>query len=241
MVQNKGLIFKKIPTGWPKAGEHLTIEDHPIDLESTNPPENGLLTQNYYVSFDPFQRDLMRSPDVESYSPPYELGKPVSNGAVCKVLKSGTSKFKAGDIILVDMTCPIEEYSVLSAQVVEENVTKIENKYGIDLKTFIGTLGMPGLTAYSSFYEIGKPKKGEVIFISAASGAVGQLVGQLAKREGLTVIGSMGEDAKLKYVIEELGFDGAFNYKKEKPADALKRLVPDGINIYFDNVGGEHL
>ena len=100
---------------------------------------------------------------------------------------------------------------------------------------------MPGLTAYSSFYDIGKPKKGETIFISAAAGAVGQVVGQLAKHEGLTVIGSVGSDDKLNFITKELQFDGAFNYKKEKPADGLKRLAPKGIDIYFENVGGETL
>ena len=100
---------------------------------------------------------------------------------------------------------------------------------------------MPGLTAWSSFYEIGEPKKGETIFISAASGAVGQLVGQLAKHEGLKVIGSVGSDDKLKFIIDDLGFDGGFNYKKEKVTEALPRLCPDGIDIYYENVGGEQL
>lgn len=96
------------------------------------------------------------------------------------------------------------------------------------------------MTAYSSFYEIGKPKKGETIFISAASGAVGHIVGQLAKREGLRVVGSAGTDDKVKH-LTELGFDAAFNYKTEKPADALAKYCPDGIDIYFENVGGETL
>lgn len=100
---------------------------------------------------------------------------------------------------------------------------------------------MPGLTAYSSLYAIGKPKKGETIFISAASGAVGQIVGQLAKHEGLRVIGSVGSDDKLDYIIKELNFDGGFNYKTEKPLDALRRLAPDGVDIYYENVGGEQL
>jgi NADPH-dependent curcumin reductase CurA len=100
---------------------------------------------------------------------------------------------------------------------------------------------MPGLTAYSSLYEIGKPKKGETIFVSAASGAVGQIVGQLAKHEGLRVIGSVGSDDKLEFITKELGFDGGFNYKNEKPADALARLAPEGLDIYYENVGGEHL
>jgi NADPH-dependent curcumin reductase CurA len=100
---------------------------------------------------------------------------------------------------------------------------------------------MPGLTAYSSLYEIGKPQKGETIFVSAASGAVGQIVGQLAKHEGLTVIGSVGSDKKLEFITKDLGFDAGFNYKTEKPSDALNRLAPEGIDIYYENVGGEHL
>ena len=100
---------------------------------------------------------------------------------------------------------------------------------------------MPGLTAYSSFYAIGEPKKGETIFISAASGAVGQIVGQLAKHEGLKVIGSVGSDKKLEFIKQELSFDEGFNYKTEKPSEALKRLAPKGIDIYFENVGGESL
>jgi NADPH-dependent curcumin reductase CurA len=104
---------------------------------------------------------------------------------------------------------------------------------------------MSGLTAYSSLYEIGKPRRGEVIFISAASGAVGQIVGQLAKREGLKVVGSVGSDEKLKFITQELVFDAGFNYKKEDPVEALKRILGElgeqGLNIYYDNVGGEQL
>lgn len=121
----------------------------------------------------------------------------------------------------------------------------LENPLGLDPTIFLGALGMPGLTAYSSFYAIGKPVKGETIYISAASGAVGQIVGQLAKREGLVVIGSVGSDEKLKYITETLGFDGGFNHKKESPAKGLGRVLgelgKEGIDIYYDNVGGETL
>jgi NADPH-dependent curcumin reductase CurA len=135
---------------------------------------------------------------------------------------------------------PIEEYSVLDKDAVA-NCIELKNPYNLDPKYFLGPLGMPGLTAWSSFYEIGQPKKGETIFISAASGAVGQLVGQLAKHEGLTVIGSVGDDKKLEFITKELNFDHGFNYKKEKAADALARLAPNGIDIYYENVGGEQL
>lgn len=238
MVQNKGLIFKSIPTDWPVEGKDLTIEDRGFDLHA-EPPKDGITTKNYYVSFDPYQRGRMRAPEVASYSAPFALGKPITNSAVAKVLKSNNSKFKEGDI--VTGTLPTEEYSSISGEVANDMVRKLDNPYNLDPKLFVGALGMPGLTAYSSFYAIGEPKKGETIFISAASGAVGQIVGQLAKHEGLNVIGSVGSDEKLDFIRKELSFDEGFNYKKEKPSDALKRLAPKGVDIYFENVGGEQL
>jgi len=241
MVQNKGLIFKSVPSGWPVVGKDIAVEDRPIDLDATEPPKDGLLIRNYYLSFDPYQRGRMRPKEVASYSPAFDLDKPITNSAVSKVLKSSNSKYQPGDVIVTLGACPTEEYSVLSADIVKASVKKLDNPYNIDPKVFIGALGMPGLTAYSSFYEIGQPQKGETIFISAASGAVGQLVGQLAKHEGLKVIGSVGDDKKLDFIEKELGFDGGFNYKNEKPADALARLAPKGIDIYFENVGGEQL
>lgn len=132
------------------------------------------------------------------------------------------------------------EYSAIPKDFANQ-LRKIDNPYNLDPRFFIGPMGMPGLTAYSSLYDIGKPVKGETIFISAASGAVGQLVGQLAKHEGLRVVGSVGSDKKLDYIVKELNFDGAFNYKKENPSDALQRLAPNGVDIYYENVGGEQL
>lgn len=240
MVQNKGVIFKKVPSGWPVPGQDLVIEDRPLDLDNTNAPDGGVIVKNYYASFDPYQRGRMRPAHIKSYSPPFELGKPITNRSISKVVKSNTSKFSPGDIVTSTSVTPIEEYSLLDKDWVE-SAFKLENPYNLDPKIFLGALGMPGLTAWSSFYEIGQPKKGETIFISAASGAVGQLVGQLAKHEGLKVIGSVGDDKKLDFIIKELGFDGGFNYKKEKPADAIPRLAPEGLDIYFENVGGEQL
>ncbi|KAI9682280.1 MAG: hypothetical protein M1817_000334 [Caeruleum heppii] len=237
MVQNKGLIFKSVPSGFPVAGKDLAIEARDFD-ESQNPPSGGITTKNYYVSFDPYQRGRMRAPEVKSYSPPFQVGEPITNSAVVKVLKSDNDQFKAGDV-LVGMF-PTEEYSVMAKDALA-GVRKLENAYRLDPKLFVGALGMPGLTAYSSFYEIGKPKSGETIFISAASGAVGQIVGQLAKHAGLKVFGSVGDDKKLDFIIKELGFDGGFNYKKESAGAALKRLVPNGLDIYYENVGGEQL
>ena len=238
MVQNRGLIFGEPPVDWPVEGKDLTIEDHGFDIDA-EPPKDGITTKNFYTSFDPYQRGRMRSPEVKSYSPPFELGKPITNSTVSKVLKSNNSKFQEGDVITGMI--PTEEYSTISGEVANTMIRKLDNPYKLDPKLFLGALGMPGLTAYSSFYNIGQPKKGETIFISAASGAVGQLVGQLAKHEGLKVIGSVGNDEKLDFIKKELNFDDGFNYKKEKPDEALRRLAPNGIDIYYENVGGEQL
>jgi len=237
MVQNKGVIFKAAPEAVPVPGKHLTIEARELDIHQS-PAEGGLITKNLYASFDPYQRGRMRDPSKKSYSPPFVLGEPITNNSIAKVLKSSNPSFKAGD--LIRGLLPIEEYSTVTKDQAA-GLKKIENPYNLDLKVFIGALGMPGLTAYSSFYEIGKPKKGETIFISAASGAVGQLVGQLAKHEGLTVIGSVGSQEKLDFITKDLSFDSGFNYKTEKAADALPRLAPNGIDIYYENVGGEQL
>lgn len=239
MVQNKGLIFKQVPDGWPVAGTHLVVEDRPIDLSQSLAP-GAILIKNFYASFDPYQRGRMRAPEKKSYSPPYDLGAPITNSCIFKVVKSANDKFKEGDTLKSRAPTPIEEYTVLEKDQADQ-CYQLQNPYQLDPKYFLGPLGMSGLTAWSSLYEIGQPKKGETIFISAASGAVGQLVGQLAKHEGLRVIGSVGSDDKLALITNELHFDAGFNYKTEKPADALARLAPNGIDIYYENVGGEQL
>ncbi|KAF4637458.1 hypothetical protein G7Y89_g605 [Cudoniella acicularis] len=237
MVQNKAVIFKQVPKGEPVAGQDLVVETREFDVDQA-PPAGGITTKNLYASFDPYMRGKMRSPEIKSYSPPFTLGEPINGAVIAKVVKSDNAKFTAGDLVVGAIS--MEEYSAIP-KAFADGLRKIENPLSLDLKHFIGALGMPGLTAYSSFYEIGKPVKGETIFISAASGAVGAIVGQLAKHEGLRVIGSVGSDEKLDFIVKDLNFDGGFNYKKEKPADALKRLAPSGIDIYYENVGGEQL
>jgi NADPH-dependent curcumin reductase CurA len=238
MVQNKSLIYKQVPEGLPVAGRDLVVEVREFDIDQA-PPAGGVTTKNLYASFDPYQRAKMRPVDKKSYSPPYNPGELLYNNAIAKIIKSDSDKFKPGD--LVSGMINTEEYSVVSKTIVESMMRKIENPYNLELPVFLGALGMPGLTAYSSFYDIGKPVKGETIFVSSAAGAVGQIVGQLAKHEGLKVIGSVGSDEKLNFITKDLNFDGGFNYKKEKTADALARLAPNGIDIYYENVGGEQL
>ncbi|KAF7557170.1 hypothetical protein G7Z17_g957 [Cylindrodendrum hubeiense] len=237
MTANKTLIYKKVPTGLPVPGEHLTVEDRPIDLEQAA-PEGGLVVEIIYASFDPYLRGKMRDPTIKSYSPAFELDGPIVSGSVSKVIKTDSPDFKEDDLIVAYI--PVAEYARISKEALA-TVQKINNPHNLELGLFLGPLGMPGLTAWSGLHRIGQPQKGETIFISSAAGAVGQVVGQIAKREGLTVIGSVGSDEKLEYIIKELGFDAGFNYKKESPKDALPRLAPEGIDIYFENVGGDHL
>lgn len=239
-MTNKTLIFKKIPSGPPVAGQDLVVEDRGFDA-SAAPPPGGVTLEILYASFDPYQRGKMRPADVKSYSPAYELGGPITNDTLSRVLKSDNDAYKPGDLLQGHL--PIAEYATLTKeQLGAVRPRKVHNPHGLkELGLFLGPLGMPGLTGWSSLHEIGQPKKGETIFISSAAGAVGQVVGQIAKREGLKVIGSVGSDDKLEFITKELGFDGGFNYKKERTKDALKRLAPEGLDIYYENVGGEQL
>jgi NADPH-dependent curcumin reductase CurA len=235
-MPNQTLIFKKVPAGVvPVPGEHLVVENRPFDLGSA-PPPGGVVLQTNYASFDPFLRVKMCSADNASLEP-FEINGPIDNSTISTVIKSDTPDYRPGDIVAAYV--PIAEYNVLTSDKLNLIEGKVDNRYGLDLGLFLGPLGMPGLTAYSSLYEIGEPKKGQTLFVTSAAGAVGQLVGQLAKREGLTVIGSVGSDDKLAFITSELGFDGGFNYKTEKTSEALQRLAPEGIDIFYDNVGGE--
>lgn len=243
MANNKTLIFKKVPKGVPVPGVDLVTEDRPFDLTEP-PPPGGLIVEILYASFDPYLRGKMRAPDVKSYSPPFTIGDPIWEDTIARVIKSDDpTSFAEGDLVVAYL--PMAQYARVPASPPPNrqlrSVRKLHNPLGLDPALFLGPLGMPGLTAYSSLYKIGKPKAGETIFVSSAAGAVGQLVGQLSKHAGLRVIGSVGSDEKLEFITKELGFDAGFNYKKESPFDALPRLAPDGIDIYYENVGGEHL
>ena len=236
MTTNKALIFKNIPDGYPIPGKDLTIESGAYGSDVAA-PKNGIVLQSLYSSFDPYMRSRMRPASAESYVPAFALNEPIEAFGIGKVLRSDNASYKEGE--LVTGIIPVQEYIAVDDGSVAK-LQRLQNPLDLPLSVFLGALGMPGLTAYSSLYKIGKPRKGETIFISAASGAVGQVVGQLAKVEGLRVIGSVGSDEKLEYILK-IGFDGGFNYKKESPGEALARLAPGGVDIYYDNVGGEHL
>ena len=241
MAPNKTLVFKRIPAGFPQPGVDLVVESRDTDIEQ--PPPGGIIVEVLYSSFDPYLRGRMRDAAVRSYVPAFALDGPVSNDCISRVLASDSPAFAPGD--LVEAMAPIAQYARFEAADLAATAAgarrppvRLDNPHRLDLGLFLGPLGMPGLTAWSGLYRIGRPRRGETLFVSSAAGAVGQLVGQLAKREGLTVIGSVGSDAKRAWLTDELGFDAAFNYKTETPAAALARLAPRGIDIYFDNVGG---
>lgn len=237
IVINTSLIFKKVPKSLPVVGEHIAIEQREFDPDA-QPPEGGLTVRNFLLSFDPYQRGCLREPDEATYAPWFPINEPLLCGAVSKIMKSTIPDFLEGDLVWGIFGA--EQYSTVPPVLVPQ-VRKLDNSLGFDPIVFTGVLGKAGLSAYASFYEIGKPKSGQTIYISAASGGVGQIVGQLANIEGLNVIGSVGSDEKLDLIVSELGFDAGFNYKKESPAVALKRLAPQGLDIYYDNVGGETL
>ncbi|KAK9316213.1 hypothetical protein V1522DRAFT_405033 [Lipomyces starkeyi] len=235
LLENKSVVYKKMPVGLPTE-ENLEIV---ISKVSSSAPEGGLLIQVLYVSLDPYLRGRMRDPSIKSYTPAFSTDEILNNFGIGRVIDSSAPDFAEGDIVKSSIT----QFTMYQA-VPKEGLkffNKVENLNGFPLTYFLGVLGMPGLTAYYSFYKIGEPKKGETILISAATGAVGQLVGQLAKHEGLRVVGSVGSDEKVKYLKDELKFDEVWNHKEISSVEAIAKHIPEGIDIYFDNVGGELL
>ncbi|KAK3444371.1 hypothetical protein EUGRSUZ_A00388 [Eucalyptus grandis] len=239
-MRNKQVIFRDFLAkgAFPKESD-MEVTESTIEVTSAVAEgSKGVLVKNLYLSCDPYMRGRMRklTDPAESYIPSFQPGSPVTGLGVARVLESGHPNFKKGD--LVWGLTGWEEYSLLPAP---ETCFKIEHT-DVPLSYYTGLLGMPGLTAYGGFIELCSPKKGETVFISAASGAVGQLVGQLAKLFGCYVVGSAGSKEKVDLLKNKLGFDEAFNYKEESNLDAaLKRYFPEGIDIYFENVGGKTL
>lgn len=214
------------PTGVPTAS-NFTL------AETTLPPlqDQQVLVRNRFMSVDPYMRGRMN--DRESYVPPFGIGKVLEGGAVGEVLESRSSEFKTGDAVT-------SRYGWREAFIAAPNELHTVNKAVQPLSVYLGTLGMTGMTAWAGLTMVGV-KAGEVIYISGAAGAVGNVAGQLAKLRGCRVIGSAGSDEKVQHLLEKCGFDAAFNYKTGPVLEQLNRAAPDGIDIYFDNVGGESL
>ncbi|KAL7109547.1 hypothetical protein ACP275_06G182000 [Erythranthe tilingii] len=233
-VENKQIIFKGYIQGTPKETDMELRLGKKMKMEAPK-GSASFLVKNLYLSCDPYMRGRMR--DFHgSYIPPFLPGSVIEGFGVSKVIDSDNPNFKPGDI--VSGFTGWEEYTLIHKP---EQLRKVEPD-NMPLSYFIGLLGMPGFTAYAGFYEVCAPKKNEYVFVSAASGAVGQLVGQLAKLHGCYVVGSAGSSQKVDLLKHKLGFDEAFNYKEEPDLDAaLKRYFPQGIDIYFENVGGSML
>ncbi len=221
-------MLRKRPEGMPDATT-WSLETNPIPTLG----DGEVLVKQHYISLDPAMRGWMN--DAKSYIPPVALNDVMRAGSVGQVIKANNHPvFKEGDF--VSGWGGVQQYTV----------TDGENWYPVDaslapLPMYIGTLGMPGMTAYFGILQEGKIKEGDVVLVSGAAGAVGSIVGQIAKIKGCTVVGIAGGPAKCDYLVNQLGFDAAIDYKSEEIYEALKRECPKGIDVYFDNVGGEIL
>jgi len=225
MTTNKQITLAVRPVGFPKESDFRLVEA-PVPT----PGPGQFLVQSLYLSVDPYMRGRMNA--AKSYAPPVELGGVMVGGVVGQVVESRHSRFAAGEI--VEGYFGWQQYALSDGA----GVRKVDPSLA-PISTALGVLGMPGLTAYFALLEIGKPQPGETVVVSGAAGAVGSLVGQIAKIQGCHVVGIAGTDEKARYVVEELGFDSAFNYKSARNYRAkLKTLCPQGIDVYFDNVGG---
>jgi NADPH-dependent curcumin reductase CurA len=228
VMKSREVRLKRWPRGLPA---HADFEI--VDTEVRAPGEGELLVRNLFLSVDPYMRGRMRP--GKSYVAPFEPGKPLEGGAVGVVLESRNPAFPEGVHVLSEMG--FRESFVSDGSELEQIDPGPHTP-----SAYLGVLGMPGRTAYVGLTEIGKPEPGETVYVSAAAGAVGSVVCQVAKIRGCRVVGSAGSEEKVRWLLEKAGVDGAFNYKDYRSiARELRRQCRDGIDIYFDTVGGDHL
>jgi len=223
-VTSHRIELKKRPVGMPQASD-FEIGDKPV-------PDLGpdqVLVRTIYLSLDPYMRGRMS--DAKSYSAPVELGDVVTGEAVSEVLESTSGKFRPGDIV-AGMN-GWQSHAVLDAQ----GLRKVDPS-DAPISTALGVLGMPGLTAYVGLLDKGRPKAGETLVVSAATGAVGAIVGQIGKIKGLRVVGVAGAPEKCDYAVSELGFDACVSHRDPDFAARLAAACPDGVDVYYENVGG---
>jgi NADPH-dependent curcumin reductase CurA len=214
------------PQGFPDE-ELFEVAETPIP----DPAEGQVLIRNAYLSVDPYMRPRMN--DVRSYVAPFTLGEAMTGGAVGRVAVSRNSRYPEGDWVLHQLGW--REWALSDGAALRR-----VDPTAAPVSTSLGVLGMPGFTAWYGLFVLGLPQEGETVLVSGAAGAVGSAVGQMAAIAGCRVVGSAGSQDKLAW-LRELGFDAAFNYREQTPREALADLAPDGIDIYFDNVGGDHL
>jgi len=203
-----------------------------VEVELPAPSAGEVTVRNRYLSVDPYMRGRMR--DIESYSPPYELGMVMHGAAVGEVVASEHADFATGDLVSSNFGWR-EGYTASAATLSKLPDDADRPSY------YLGVLGMPGLTAYAGTLDVGRVAEGETFFVSGAAGAVGSTAGQVARMHGCRVIGSAGSDEKVAWLLDELGFDAAFNYRTSDLDAALAEAAPDGVDVYFDNVGYDHL
>lgn len=229
---NRQWRLKKRPVGEIKPGD-LELIDSPKPV----PGPNEMLVRNIYLSLDPTNRIWMS--DMEQYMPPVGLGDVMRGGTLGVVEQSNDPGFAVGDLVIPGLG-GWQDYTIAqsSGMFAAQKLPKIP---GLPVSTFMSALGFTGATAYFGLLDIGQLKEGETVVVSAAAGAVGQIVGQIAKIKKCRVVGIAGSDEKCRYVVDDLGFDACINYKKEDVAAALKRECPNGIDVDFENVGGEIL
>lgn len=227
-IKSREIRLKNRPVGVPGPDDFEIAE---VVLPEIS---NGQIqVQNIYMSVDPYMRGRMY--DRESYTPPFQLNAPLEGGCVGRVIASKGGPFQEGDWVLGMQGW--REFYVSDGQ----GLVKIDPGLA-PVQAYLGVLGMPGMTAYVGLLEIGKPKKGETVFVSAASGAVGSVVCQIAKLKGCDVVGSAGSDEKVSWLLDEAGIDDALNYKTAGSLIAeVGRRCPNGIDVYYENVGGLHL
>ena len=221
---NQQIRLKSRPTGEPTA-DNFEVADGPVPQTK----DGEVLRRTIYLSLDPYMRGRMS--DAASYATPVKIGDVMGGHTVSEVIESRNPGFKPGDF--VTGYDGWQAYGVSAGQ----DLRKLDPK-AVPISTAIGVLGMPGMTAFVGLMDIGQPKPGETVVVSAASGAVGAVVGQLAKIKGCRAVGIAGSPDKCKYVVEQLGFDACVNYKTDDLVPALKAACPDGVDIYFENVGG---
>ncbi len=222
------IVLTSRPSGWPvPANFALTETDRP-DLA-----DGEVRVRNLFMSVDPYMRGRMN--DVKSYVPPVRLGEPLEGGAIGEVIESRAPELSPGDLVLHMLGWRDE--AVLPAR----QARKVAAAEGLSPSAYLGVLGMPTLTAYVGLLDIAAFKPGEVVFVSGAAGAVGSMAGQIARLKGAgRVIGSAGTEEKVRW-LREIGFDAAFSYRAGSVLNQLREAAPDGIDVYFDNVGADHL
>ncbi|RUS34580.1 hypothetical protein BC938DRAFT_479628 [Jimgerdemannia flammicorona] len=241
---NTQVIFRKVPTTYPVKGEHLEVARMPFSPDTIELAPGDFILKNLVLSVDPYMRVRMRIDTnpvkAKSVSDPVPINGVMTGGGIGLVIRSNNERFSVGDY--AEGMIGWEEYTVVRSNKADSFQLRNDAKNsGLPLTYYVGVLGMPGITAYIGLLKIGDAKPGETLFITSAAGAVGQLVGQIGKLKGMRVVGSAGDDAKVRFVLEECGYDAAFNYKTRDTSEALTEMCPGGIDVYFENVGGKTL